>query len=157
VPPRAAPPLCRGGPRLSWARHAPGCECCCLESSSPIFTRQTHMLPCCGPWHLPWRSSFILWTPEPFLGSSKSSQASISKVSIGCFLAGLCKYVFDIRSHLGPGCGEGRGRMLTELSPNSFPPAAVFLLKNQSNDQWLWKCLWYGVHLVFSQAVRKEL
>lgn len=135
-------------PRLSRVQHAPGCKCCCLESSSLVFTSPTHMLPCCRPWHLPWRSSFILWTQEPFLGFSKSSQASISKVSIGCFLAGLCKSVFDIRSLLGPGCWGGRGRMLRELSPSSFPLAAIFPLKNQSNDPWLWKC--FGTVCIWS-------
>lgn len=47
--------------------------------------------------------------------------------------------------------------MLTELSLSSFPPAAAFPLKNQCHDQRLWKHLWYGVHLLFAQAGRKEL
>lgn len=73
------------------------------ESFSLVVTCQTHMLQCCGTWPQPWRSSFILWTSELFPESFKSSQASMVKVSIQCFLAGLCKPVFDIRSPLQTG------------------------------------------------------
>lgn len=98
VPPHATPlPCCRA------PEHSMHQRVLSPESFSLVVTCQTHMLQCCGTWPQPWRSSFILWTSELFPESFKSSQASMVKVSIQCFLAGLCKPVFDIRSPLQTG------------------------------------------------------
>lgn len=115
---------------------------CCLAVDHGIYPGEVHSFS--GP-------------QSPSQGPPNPVRHLLSRWASGAFWQGFASPPLTLGPPLGLGCGRGRGRILTELSPSSFPPAAIFPLKKQCNDQWLWRCLWYCVHLVFSEAVRKEL
>lgn len=142
--------LCCSSPPRSPAalrvQHKPGCKPWMLQSFSPAVRCQTHMLPCGGPWHLPLRISFILWTPEPFPGSSKSSQASISKVSSACFWQGLESPSWTP----GPLCeGWGVGVEGGCWQTCLLAVSLQFSIPFEQRKDAVGKSLWNGVHLVF--------
>lgn len=114
---------------------------CCLAADHGMYPGEVHSFS--GP-------------QSPSQGPPNPVRHLFPRWASGAFCQGFGSLSLTTGPPLGPGCGGGRGRTLT-LSPSGLPPAAIFPLKNLHNDQCLWRCLWYGVYLVFSQAVRKEL
>lgn len=151
VPPCATPPLCCGAPEHSLhqadSAAAPRAFRRSLRAKPTCYSAANHGV-------YPGGIHSFSGPQSPSQGPPNPVRHLLSRWASSAFWQGFASLCLTSDPPLdwNVECGGGRGRMFTELSLRSFPPAEEWVFY-----QWLWKCLWCGVHSVFSLAVKKKM